>query len=222
MTEFQSGDKILSVTTGNRDPVEGVIVKSEHCGDDEYVIRVTNPLFSTYLNEDRVFVEKKFAKKVNEFTKHSVAASLAIFSSVLGREPKVLLIQRGKDPFKGQYALPGGFVEEGETTVHAAARELKEETGLECPGEVLDLVGVFDAPGRDPRGHVIDVVYSAVVFGEPKLKQENTDDAVAPRWVSFSELTDYIDSGNKMAFDHEQSLSRAISYVDSLLGIRNW
>jgi 8-oxo-dGTP diphosphatase len=76
----------------------------------------------------------------------------------------VLLVVRGHDPFKGMYALPGGFMEWGESCEEGARRELKEETGLEV--EALEFVGVFSKPGRDPRGTVVSVEYLAVVEPE--------------------------------------------------------
>ncbi|MCK5038278.1 MAG: NUDIX hydrolase, partial [Thermoplasmata archaeon] len=78
-------------------------------------------------------------------------------------DDKLLLIQRGNDPFKGYYALPGGFVEYGERVEEAVEREVKEETGLDA--EVQELIGVYSAPDRDPRGHTISVVFHLEVIG---------------------------------------------------------
>jgi len=71
----------------------------------------------------------------------------------------VVLIRRKHEPFKGSYALPGGFVETGETVEAACRREIKEETSLELHD--LRLVGVYSAPDRDPRGHVVSVAFAA-------------------------------------------------------------
>ncbi len=71
----------------------------------------------------------------------------------------IVLIRRKNQPYQGCYALPGGFVEVGETVEAAAQREAREETGLEI--ELLALVGVYSDPGRDPRGHVVSVAYLA-------------------------------------------------------------
>jgi 8-oxo-dGTP diphosphatase len=78
--------------------------------------------------------------------------------------PSVLLIQRRNPPFAGSWALPGGFVEEGERVIDAAPRELAEETGLQV--DELDLLGVYDTPGRDPRGWTVSVVYLAPAHRE--------------------------------------------------------
>lgn len=71
----------------------------------------------------------------------------------------IVLIKRENQPYRGCYALPGGFVEVGETVESAAQREVREETGLEI--ELLALVGVYSDPGRDPRGHVVSVAFLA-------------------------------------------------------------
>jgi 8-oxo-dGTP diphosphatase len=71
----------------------------------------------------------------------------------------VVLIRRENPPYQGFYALPGGFVEVGETVEEAAKREAKEETGLEIT--LLKLVGVYSKPDRDPRGHVVSICYLA-------------------------------------------------------------
>src|SRR3989475_8033514 len=80
---------------------------------------------------------------------------------------KLVAVGRKNEPYRGMPALPGGFVELGETTVIAVVREVREETGLET--SVKRLVGVFSDPRRDPRGHVISIVYELdAVGGRPK------------------------------------------------------
>jgi len=76
---------------------------------------------------------------------------------------KLVAIRRRNEPFRGMPALPGGFVELGETTVEAVVREVREETGLET--EVSRLVGVFSDPKRDPRGHTVSIAYGLAVIG---------------------------------------------------------
>ena len=82
---------------------------------------------------------------------------------VIPSENGVVLVRRGSDPFEGRWALPGGFVEPGETVEEAAAREAAEETGLAV--EVSRLVGVYSDPDRDPRGHNVSVAFLARVIG---------------------------------------------------------
>src|SRR5256886_10576212 len=78
---------------------------------------------------------------------------------------KLVAIRRGNDPFRGMPALPGGFVELGETTVAAVVREVREETGLET--QVLRLGGGFSDPGRDPRGPTVTIAYAPEPNGRP-------------------------------------------------------
>src|SRR5258707_5503016 len=89
--------------------------------------------------------------------------SLVADSVVFDPNGRLLLIRRKRPPFPGRYALPGGFVECGETTEHAAARELAEETGLVAAD--VSLIGVYSDPHRDPRGHVESVAYRIAVTG---------------------------------------------------------
>ncbi len=114
--------------------------------------------------------------------------------------PEVLLIQRGNPPFQGRWALPGGFVEKGEQVAQAAPRELAEETGLQ-PAD-LKLLGVYDTPGRDPRGWTVSVVYLAQV-AEPATVT-GLDDASDARWFP-------VDSLPELAFDHQAIVADALA-----------
>ncbi|MFE1188986.1 NUDIX domain-containing protein [[Kitasatospora] papulosa] len=105
----------------------------------------------------------------------------------------VLLIERGWDPHKGQWALPGGHVDPGETSRAAAARELAEEAGVYAGPEELTQVGTWDAPGRDPRGRYVTVAYQLTVI--PGTPAEAGDDAVNVRWWPLADLP-------PLAFDH--------------------
>ena len=122
---------------------------------------------------------------------------LATDCVVFDGQGRVLLIRRGHPPFEGQYALPGGFVEIGETVETACRRELKEETGVGVRD--LKLVGVYSDPKRDPRGHTCSVAYLARVDGaEPSAG----DDAAAAGWVADWRSV-------KLAFDHADILADA-------------
>ena len=113
--------------------------------------------------------------------------------------PSVLLIQRGNPPFAGAWALPGGFVDEGETVAEAAPRELEEETGLRVGP--LEMLGVYDTPGRDPRGWTISVVYLARVPGRAEVR--GGDDAREACWFAGDALPD-------LAFDHALIVADAL------------
>jgi 8-oxo-dGTP diphosphatase len=92
--------------------------------------------------------------------------------AIVPRRGRVLLIRRGRPPFEGSWALPGGFVEVGESVEAAVVRELEEETGLR--GKVTRLVGVYSDPGRDPRGHTVSVVFE---LSAPSGLPRGADDA---------------------------------------------
>ena len=109
----------------------------------------------------------------------------------------VLLIRRRNEPFKGSYALPGGFVDVGERVEAGCRRELSEETGLHV-GE-LRLIGVYSDPGRDPRGHTCSVAYLARVG---RAEVVAGDDAAAAEWVADWRR-------EKLAFDHAQIIADA-------------
>ena len=114
---------------------------------------------------------------------------------LLAGEPasSVLLIERGSEPFKGSWALPGGFVETGERVHDAALRELAEETGISLEAE-LALLGVYDTPGRDPRGPTVSVSY--VRRATTELPATGGDDAARAGWFA-------LDSLPPLAFDHD-------------------
>ena len=113
--------------------------------------------------------------------------------------PSLLLVQREYPPFAGEWALPGGFVEKGEQVVDAAPRELAEETGLHAGA--LELLGVYDTPGRDPRGWTVSVVYLATVQSEQPVS--GADDARDARWFPAQALP-------KLAFDHAAIVGEAL------------
>jgi 8-oxo-dGTP diphosphatase len=119
-------------------------------------------------------------------------------------DARILLIQRGNPPFAGSWALPGGFVEEGEQVAEAAPRELAEETGMRLDSGALELLGVYDTPGRDPRGWTVSVVYIARVPGESTVA--GADDAGDARWFSVEELPE-------LAFDHALIVADARAFV---------
>lgn len=118
----------------------------------------------------------------------------------------VLLIKRGGEPFKGAWALPGGFVNEGESSVEAAKRELAEETGVNVPDtDSLALIGIYDAPGRDPRGWTISAAYAAQVSRIVDAK--GGDDAAEARWFPLSDLPE-------LAFDHGRIIADVIALLN--------
>lgn len=113
---------------------------------------------------------------------------------IVENEEGILLIKRKHDPFKGHWALPGGFLDHGkESLEEAAVRELREETSLVAKVGDLDLIGVYSDPKRDPRGHVIAHAYYVKIFSG-KIKAD--DDAAEARVFPMDKLPEYL------AFDH--------------------
>jgi 8-oxo-dGTP diphosphatase len=108
----------------------------------------------------------------------------AVVFSMRADDLAVLLIQRKDEPFKGQWALPGGFVNENESLERAAARELAEETGL--TGARLEQIGAFGDPGRDPRGHTVTIAWVTFLVTEAAITAG--DDAAAAEWHALRTL----------------------------------
>ncbi|SDF56516.1 8-oxo-dGTP diphosphatase [Methanolobus vulcani] len=117
---------------------------------------------------------------------------------------KIVLIQRKNPPFQGKFALPGGFVDIGETTEEAVVREVLEETGLTI--EIVKLLGVYSEPSRDPRGHTVSVVYLTMGDGVPRANS----DARAVQLFSLSDIP-------QMAFDHNLIIDNARSDIYGIL-----
>jgi 8-oxo-dGTP diphosphatase len=113
----------------------------------------------------------------------------------------IVLIKRKYPPFKDFYALPGGFIEKGETPKQAIKREAKEETNLDI--EVMKKIGVFDKEGRDPRGKVISTAFKCRIIGDPSKMRSGTDSAGVE--LIPKEKIKQLD----LAFDHRDILKDA-------------
>jgi 8-oxo-dGTP diphosphatase len=133
--------------------------------------------------------ENKVASLRSEFENHWRKPSVTADGIVI-RNQEIALVRRGKEPFKDAYALPGGFLEYGETLEHCVVREVHEETGLKT--EVVDLVGVYSDPTRDPRGQIVTAVYELRPIGGTL---RGGDDASAAEWIHLDRLP-------RLAFDH--------------------
>lgn len=133
------------------------------------------------------------------YPRPALTADCIIFGRDVAGGYKVLLIQRGNEPFKGMWALPGGFMNMDETLEQCARRELKEETGLDTPVR-FEEIGSFSTVDRDPRGRTVTVAYLAVV---PMSEVKGGDDAAAAQWFPLDALP-------PLAFDHEEIMQRAI------------
>ncbi len=125
----------------------------------------------------------------------------------------VLLIRRDRPPFAGHWALPGGFLEIDEPVEVGARRELKEETGLDVPGPI-SFLGAFGAPGRDPRGRTISLVYITTVR-TPVPGVRGGDDASDAQWIKLSDAV-------SLAFDHDDIIAQARHWLLTAAETGEW
>ena len=140
---------------------------------------------------------------VYEYPRPAVTADCVVIAKE--NEPKVLLIKRGNEPFKGQWAFPGGFMNMDETTEQCAVRELEEETGLKVTE--IKQIGAYSKVDRDPRGRTVTVAYLVVIDKAEAVK--GGDDAAKAQWFPISGLP-------KLAFDHEEIMKDAQRLFESL------
>lgn len=133
----------------------------------------------------------------------AVTVDLVVLT-VRGDQLVALVVRRGVEPFKGRWALPGGFVREGEDLPDAAAREMEEETGIAAIGAHLEQLATYGKPRRDPRGRVVTVAYLALVpdLPSPTAGSDAADAAWHPVWELLR--------GAPLAFDHHQILRHGI------------
>lgn len=135
-----------------------------------------------------------------------VAVDIVIFTLFEGRL-HVLLVKRGIPPFKGRWAIPGGFVLENESLDQAARRELVEETGVS--DVYLEQLYSFGEPGRDPRGRVVAVAYFALISGQ-LVRVRGGSDAADAKWHP-------VDALPPLAFDHAKILRYAVERLRNKL-----
>lgn len=145
-----------------------------------------------------------------DYPRPAVTVDLALFTVTAGTSPRlqVLLVERDEAPYRGVWALPGGFVRENEDLIDAARRELVEETGAEEP--FLEQVAAVGTPGRDPRGHTVTVVHMALVAPEAHRVRPGGD-ARKAAWHDAEALPD-------LAFDHRELMQRALAHLRKRLG----
>src|ERR671925_673502 len=126
--------------------------------------------------------------------------------TIIQKNYQILLVKRKKDPFKGYLVLPGGFVNEGERVEDAAKREIKEETSLDI--ELIDILGVYSEPKRDPRGHIMSTVFIGKISeSSDKIDALAQDDAVAIEWLNLEEV-----DNTRFGFDHKKIISDYIRW----------
>lgn len=121
---------------------------------------------------------------------------------IIEEASRILLIKRRNEPFKDHLALPGGFVNEGEKVEDAAKREAEEETSLVV--DLIDILGVYSDPKRDPRGHNMSTVFigRGLRNSRDEMKAAANDDASEIEWINIEEVGD-----KELGFDHRHILS---------------
>ena len=142
---------------------------------------------------------------VYKYPRPAVTADCIVFSRY--PKPQVLLIRRGNEPFKGEWAFPGGFLNMDETVQECARRELEEETGLVV--QDIHLVGAYSRPGRDPRGHTVTPAFLSIM--DYPLDVCGGDDAAQAQWFPLNQLP-------VLAFDHGEIISDAMRLFSQLEG----
>ena len=137
--------------------------------------------------------------KLSDYSQPSVTVDLVIFT-IKENNLKVLLIKRNVEPFKGNWALPGGFIKMNESLQEAAKRELEEETGVK--DVYLEQLYTFGDPKRDPRGRVITIAYIALVNSE-NIKLKADTDVSDAQWFSLKKIPE-------LSFDHRKILDYSL------------
>lgn len=129
--------------------------------------------------------------------------SLTVDVFIFDDEKNFILVKRKNNPYKGFWALPGGFVEYGETVENAAIRETKEETNIDV--KLVSLLNVYSSPERDPRQHTVSVVY----IGKGNINNAKaSSDAEDISIFSFNDLKTI-----RLAFDHRKIIQDAMNFV---------
>jgi len=136
-----------------------------------------------------------------EWPRPMVSTDAVVFSRTAGGT-EVLLINRGKEPYKGRWAVPGGFLELDEELEDGAARELAEETGV--TGVKLEQIQAFGKCGRDPRGRMIAIVFIGLANAEQRAAAKAGDDAAKAQWFDIENLPE------NLAFDHDEMIKFAV------------
>ena len=138
-----------------------------------------------------------------KYPRPAVTADCVVFTKEA--DAKVLLIQRGDEPYKDCWVFPGGFMNMDETTEQCAIRELEEETGMKVTG--LHQIGAYSKVDRDPRGRTVTVAYLVVI--DKPLPVIGQDDAAQAKWWPLSSIP-------QLAFDHAEIMADAIAIYNKL------
>jgi len=138
-------------------------------------------------------------KYVYDYPRPALTVDIVVFT-LRDNHLQVLLIQRGAEPFKDMWALPGGFVQMSEALETAALRELEEETGVQ--DAYLEQLYTYGDPQRDPRGRVVSVAYFSLIPSSNTVRPERDSDAASANWFPVDNLP-------TLAFDHAEIIAYA-------------
>lgn len=151
-------------------------------------------------------MESDKGKYCYEYPRPAMTSDIVVYGYD-GRQLHILLVERGCEPFRGKWALPGGFMRMDETIEECAARELREETGI--ADAWLRQFGVFSAVGRDPRGRVVTVAFLGLI-SKTDYRIIAGDDAASAAWFPVDELP-------PLAFDHDSIIGFSRKRLRELL-----
>lgn len=129
---------------------------------------------------------------------------LTVDGLIINDNNEFILIKRKNPPFQSKWALPGGFVEYGETVESALLREIKEETGLRV--KILSIIGVFSKPNRDPRAHTVSIAYLTKAVGGKMKASDDASDIILTKSIKKKEL----------AFDHYEIIKTGLKIFNKL------
>jgi 8-oxo-dGTP diphosphatase len=120
--------------------------------------------------------------------------------TIIQRNSQILFVKRKKEPFKDKLTFPGGFVDGNEKVEDTSIREVKEETSLSI--KLIDILGVYSDPSRDPRGHTISTVFIAEISDNNKTEAIAGDDAVEIKWIDIETI-----DNESFGFDHKKIIT---------------
>lgn len=171
------------------------------------------------MTTDEATQEQEFLANYNPHAYNPIGLSVdVVILTIHAGELSALLVKRGGHPYKGHWALPGGFVEQDESAEEAALRELREETNIDLDGHYhLEQLKTYTAPKRDPRMRVISTAYIALLpeVGAPR----GGDDAQEARFFPVQDILEPMDENDRipLAFDHTEILQDALERAASKL-----
>ena len=182
--------------------IHKVIFKKKYCKNIDFV-------FNLHIRLENLNMSKKYCY---DYPHPAVTTDIVVFT-VKDRELHTLLIQRGIEPYKNCWAIPGGFVLENENIDLCALRELAEETGVK--NIKLRQLAAYGMPKRDPRGHVITIAYYALIKADD-ISMKHGSDAADAKWFKIKELPELAFDHDIILNDAQKALSQGLYDLDNL------